>query len=624
MKHFSLWFSALVVLWVGTASATVWFTDASDVSVWARDAIEITTDKNIFTGYPDGTIRPKNPVNRAELLTIIARTKRIEFPDASTMASPFTDVPRSVWYRNSVIYAHDEGWIEGYADGTFGGAKNINWAEFVVLMGRAFDIEEMDAMYSDVPADAWFNGAAGAFQQGRMTRKLQGEFMPNNNVTREEVAYAIAKLLEKPSTSAVVIEPEEETIDLYRVAYRPRIDIGIEGYDVDRNALHVEIQDYSAEQRIHIQKDSDWTNAGEFTVTNKQGFAGEISTVEVKILFENDSAGPSDRFIARMTDAATGDTYEQEFTRGGEAFWSGLQKPIADEQSLTFTVDIKPKNDVTFATENSNLIAYVSVLEGFMHKPGQRYIGAPVEFSGRNLRPMYFVGDETSAEETIADTIAESNIPPFNSSIRAAYGEWSLRDVYEGATYYDQADCVGLRHGKVHGEDTLSTLIVDAGVFRDITIDAYQPEYVYALEQKLSMHVMETDGESVKLLTNYACHVSPTVDVVAGFIHPTWRNVPQYEAIEGIQNADKRLYVVTPNTVHEFAGITIMDALVTSDASYPCTGSYDSDSNLAQWKCLTNRALDANSTPFSEYKVYTIDLMTSTITEENITETDSI
>lgn len=49
------------------------FKDTQDISPWAREYINTGVNKKILTGYPDNTIRPKSPITRAEVFTIICK-----------------------------------------------------------------------------------------------------------------------------------------------------------------------------------------------------------------------------------------------------------------------------------------------------------------------------------------------------------------------------------------------------------------------------------------------------------------------------------------------------------------------------------------------------------------------
>ena len=53
------------------------YKDATKISKWADDAIQINTSLGIITGYPDNTFKPQNKVTRAETTVIIDRLLNI-------------------------------------------------------------------------------------------------------------------------------------------------------------------------------------------------------------------------------------------------------------------------------------------------------------------------------------------------------------------------------------------------------------------------------------------------------------------------------------------------------------------------------------------------------------------
>ena len=50
------------------------FTDAELISDYAREAIAWAAEEKIFTGYPDGSLRPGAPMSRAELVAVLVRS----------------------------------------------------------------------------------------------------------------------------------------------------------------------------------------------------------------------------------------------------------------------------------------------------------------------------------------------------------------------------------------------------------------------------------------------------------------------------------------------------------------------------------------------------------------------
>ena len=54
------------------ADESIEFTDADEISSWARDAVAWAEDAGIVSGYEDKTLKPKDNVTRAEAATFVA------------------------------------------------------------------------------------------------------------------------------------------------------------------------------------------------------------------------------------------------------------------------------------------------------------------------------------------------------------------------------------------------------------------------------------------------------------------------------------------------------------------------------------------------------------------------
>lgn len=95
--------------------------------------------QGIIEGYPDGTLRPNNPINRAEALKILlltAHADRIlaELDPGNLPAATFPDVPSNSWFAEHVTKGQALGLIEGYPDGTFRPEQPITRAEAAKLI----------------------------------------------------------------------------------------------------------------------------------------------------------------------------------------------------------------------------------------------------------------------------------------------------------------------------------------------------------------------------------------------------------------------------------------------------------------------------------------------------------
>lgn len=94
-------------------------------------------ERRIAQGYPDGTYRPEQPINRAEFVKILmeSRSGLSYLPTANC----FPDVGNE-WFSPHVCLAKHDGILEGYPDGTFRPAHLINIAEAAKIIVRTFRV----------------------------------------------------------------------------------------------------------------------------------------------------------------------------------------------------------------------------------------------------------------------------------------------------------------------------------------------------------------------------------------------------------------------------------------------------------------------------------------------------
>ena len=104
---------------------------------WYYRYIVYAKEYAIIEGYPDGSFKPDNTINRAEALKILVEMAGLS---AGTGTTGFPDVNESAWYSGYVKTAVDLGVVSGYLDGTFGPANNLTRAEAAKIMVKMRNI----------------------------------------------------------------------------------------------------------------------------------------------------------------------------------------------------------------------------------------------------------------------------------------------------------------------------------------------------------------------------------------------------------------------------------------------------------------------------------------------------
>lgn len=146
---------------------------------WYVVAVSTLANAGAIKGYSNGTFQPGKPITRAEFVTIL-----IGIYGANTSKGmPFADVG-SAWCHDAVATAYANGWVGGYADGTFHPNQTITRAEAVTILnrvlGRSCDLTfvQADAQaashFTDVTPGAWYYAAVTEASVGHTFTELTG------------------------------------------------------------------------------------------------------------------------------------------------------------------------------------------------------------------------------------------------------------------------------------------------------------------------------------------------------------------------------------------------------------------------------------------------------------------
>ncbi|MFH1577006.1 MAG: S-layer homology domain-containing protein, partial [Candidatus Margulisiibacteriota bacterium] len=111
---------------------------------WAAEQISYIGTLGIIKGYPNGTFKPDGNITRAELSTLLVRTKMggdENVPNAANKV--FKDLALSHWAAKYVNLAAKDGIVKGYPDGTFKPLANITRAEGLAMIARFGKVKEL-------------------------------------------------------------------------------------------------------------------------------------------------------------------------------------------------------------------------------------------------------------------------------------------------------------------------------------------------------------------------------------------------------------------------------------------------------------------------------------------------
>lgn len=172
-------------------------TTASDLSGhWAENVITEWMDYGIINGYEDGTIRPNNKITRAEMTAMLDRVM-----DYQTKAdNTFSDLGDS-WYTDVILKANAAGVISGYPDGTVKPDATITRQEAVAMFSRVLSLDTKNAPEATFTDNAdvadWAKDAVNAMAAADYIHGSDGQFRPNDGITRAEVVTILNNIFDK-------------------------------------------------------------------------------------------------------------------------------------------------------------------------------------------------------------------------------------------------------------------------------------------------------------------------------------------------------------------------------------------------------------------------------------------
>lgn len=165
-------------------------------------SVGFLNEEGVIKGYPDGTFKPDAAVNRAELTKMVVA--KFENPDPTVYKDCFPDV-KNEWFAPYICLAKSKGWVSGYPDGTFKPGNSVNRVEAIKIVLNVMiadmmwpsptEAEKQLPLPADSDASAWY---AGHLKFAIAKELLDGQhvyedangyyYKPADSMTRKEVA----------------------------------------------------------------------------------------------------------------------------------------------------------------------------------------------------------------------------------------------------------------------------------------------------------------------------------------------------------------------------------------------------------------------------------------------------
>lgn len=158
---------------------------------WSTEAMTSAVDNGLFLGNDNKLIQPGKALTRAELAAFVTRAFGAT---AKADISHVTDVSPDDWFYEDVAKAYQMGAITGTSDTTFSPNAYITRQEVFLVLARALCLSGTDASALDRFTDKddisdWARNAIIVMSQnGYVNGYPDGSFKPLANITRAELA----------------------------------------------------------------------------------------------------------------------------------------------------------------------------------------------------------------------------------------------------------------------------------------------------------------------------------------------------------------------------------------------------------------------------------------------------
>ena len=164
---------------------------------WAEAVLQKWLDMGYITGYPDGTFKPEEFITRAEFVKLINDL----FGFTETAKIFFDDVNKDSWYYEEVQKAYKTGDIIGVSETQFSPDDNITREQAAIIISRLLDMKGndkgADGFYDSSKISSWAKEYVGAVAEYNLIKGYEDNtFKPQNNIKRAEAVVLLDRILE--------------------------------------------------------------------------------------------------------------------------------------------------------------------------------------------------------------------------------------------------------------------------------------------------------------------------------------------------------------------------------------------------------------------------------------------
>ena len=176
-----------------------------DAKAWYHEGVDYALTNGLMNGVGGGKFEPDGQLTRAQLVTVLYRAAGE--PDTGKQVNPFTDVADDTWYTKAVIWAANNGIVNGVAKNTFAPDDSITREQIAAMLYRYAGAEAAKedklsafpdaAKVSDWAKEALNWAVASGLINGVADANGTASLEPQSTATRAQIATILMRWLEK-------------------------------------------------------------------------------------------------------------------------------------------------------------------------------------------------------------------------------------------------------------------------------------------------------------------------------------------------------------------------------------------------------------------------------------------
>ena len=177
------------------------FTDVKE-GAWYYEAVQFVVSEGLFKGVTETIFAPNNKMDRAMVVTVLYRLANE--PEVEGECA-FTDVEKSAYYYNALLWANQNGIVKGVTETTFAPRTAVSREQLVTFLYRYAQLQGKDVSqkadltrYTDAEKVSAFavEAMAWAVGNGLVEGVDAATLAPKNTATRAQFATILMRFVE--------------------------------------------------------------------------------------------------------------------------------------------------------------------------------------------------------------------------------------------------------------------------------------------------------------------------------------------------------------------------------------------------------------------------------------------